>query len=158
MEHKVMEGCAEMMKAMKDDGSHGSGMMGMMGKGQHGMMGMGMGSRMGLASGSFLMRRLSHTFLSRPLAVFSLGAAAGAVLYKNRKGITRAFQPATKEVVRAVTKTGDAGRDFLQEQKEKLSDIVAEVKEEEEEKSKQESVGGEKTKLSDIIGEEGKET
>lgn len=116
MDKKMMHDCMKMMhSAHKATGGHSSA----------------------AASGGLLVGRgIIQPILSRPLAVFSLGVTLGALAYKKRKEIMNALEPATKEVVRTVTKTGDASKDFIQGQKEKLSDIIAEVKEEEEAEAK----------------------
>lgn len=54
-----------------------------------------------------------------PLIVFGLGLAAGYLIYKYRK-----------EIISGATKAVDSGKDFVQNQKENLEDIVAESKEE----------------------------
>jgi len=123
MDKKMMENCTSMMNAMMK-GGHSSG------------AGMGMMA----ASGGLLGRRfISRSILSRPLAVFSIGATVGALVYKNRAEIMKAFEPVVKEAVKTSARTGDAGKDFIQEQRERLSDIIAEVKEEEEEEAKQQA-------------------
>lgn len=115
MDAKMMSDCMKMMHGMHKSGGTG----------------MAMGAGSGLVRGT-----LGRSLLSRPLAVFSLGATVGALVYKNRDKIFKGLEPATKGVVRSVARTSDAGKDFIQEQKEKLSDIIAEVKEEEEESAK----------------------
>jgi hypothetical protein len=120
MDRKMMEECVKMMHHAMQRGA-GSG-------------GLGMGAASGMSMGTRLVPR---SILSRPLAVFTLGATIGALVYKNRKGIMKSVEPATKEVVKAVAKTSESGKDFIHEQQEKLSDIIAEVKEEEEAEAKQ---------------------
>lgn len=61
-------------------------------------------------------------FFTNPLVMFAAGAAAGYLGFKYRKEITA-----------AVTKASDMGKDFVLQQKEKLSDIVEEAREAEEE-------------------------
>ena len=155
MDSKMMEDCAKMMQMMKAGdggkmsgdmtGQGGMGMMGsggMMGQGGMGMMGSGgmmgqggmgtMGSGGMMGSGRSLLQRL----FASPLALLGLGAAAGILAYKYRKDIVDTVEPAKKEIVKTVMKAADAGKDFVLEQKEKLSDIVAAIKEEEEGKAK----------------------
>jgi hypothetical protein len=61
-------------------------------------------------------------FFTNPLVMFAAGAAVGYYGFKYRK-----------EIAAAVAKASDMGRDFVLEQKEKLSDIVEEAREAEEE-------------------------
>lgn len=53
-----------------------------------------------------------------PLLVFGAGLVAGYFVYKYRK-----------EIIAGATKTIDASKDFVLQQKENLEDIVAEAKE-----------------------------
>lgn len=59
---------------------------------------------------------------SHPLLMLAAGAAIGYYGYKYRK-----------EIVAAVSKATDMGKDFVLEQKESLSDVVEEAREAEEE-------------------------
>lgn len=54
-----------------------------------------------------------------PVLVFGLGMVAGYFVYKYRK-----------EIISNASKTLDAGKDFVLQQKENLEDLVAEAKEE----------------------------
>ena len=60
-------------------------------------------------------------FLTNPLVLLAAGAAVGYYGYKYRK-----------EIASAVTKASDMGKDFVLEQKEKLSDMAEEAREAEE--------------------------
>lgn len=126
---KMMEECS-MMKGSKSKKHKSSG-------GSHG--GSSHGSGGGLTGFSLWPRSL----FARPFAVFSLGATVGALVYKKRQEISQMMEPVTREVVRTVAKTSDAGKDFLQEQQEKLSDIIAEVKEEEGQAAREQAAEGE---------------
>lgn len=64
------------------------------------------------------------SFIRHPLVLFALGAAAGILAYKYRK-----------EIMGAVSKAGDVGRDFVLQQKESLNDLLEEAREEEAEGS-----------------------
>lgn len=93
--------------------------------------GQGMEIGKGLMAGmvSYAGYSVARGFLGRlamnPLVLFSVGAVCGAVAYKYRN-----------EILKGAAKTIGAGKDFVLEQKEKLSDIVAEAQEEEEDKEK----------------------
>lgn len=65
-------------------------------------------------TGTKLMSKASK----HPLLVFGIGMVAGFFVYKYRK-----------EIISSATKTIDAGKDFVLQQKESLADIVAEAKE-----------------------------
>lgn len=54
-----------------------------------------------------------------PVLVFGLGMVAGYFVYKHRK-----------DIIANTSKTIDAGKDFILQQKENLEDLVAEAKEE----------------------------
>lgn len=54
-----------------------------------------------------------------PVLVFGLGMVAGYFVYKHRK-----------DIIANASKTIDAGKDFILQQKENLEDLVAEAKEE----------------------------
>ena len=68
-----------------------------------------------VSTGSKLMSKI----VKHPALVFGLGVVAGYFVYKYRK-----------EIIYNTTKTIDAGKDFILQQKENLEDIVAEAKEE----------------------------
>lgn len=59
--------------------------------------------------------------LGNPLVAFGAGIAVGYLGFKYRK-----------EIVATVAKTTDMGKDFMQNQKENLADIIEEAKEAEE--------------------------
>lgn len=63
--------------------------------------------------------------LRNPLVLLAAGAALGYLAYRYRK-----------EIVAAVAKASDAGKDFLLQQKESLADLVAEAREAEERAAK----------------------
>jgi hypothetical protein len=63
--------------------------------------------------GKLMVKLVKHPFL-----VFGFGVAAGILVYRYRK-----------EIITNATKTYDAGKDFVLQQKESLEDIVAETKE-----------------------------
>ena len=65
-------------------------------------------------TGGKIMKQLTK----HPLVVFGLGVAAGYFVYKYRKSI-----------ISSTSKAVGAGKDFVQNQKENLEDIVAEAKE-----------------------------
>jgi hypothetical protein len=62
--------------------------------------------------------KLMSKVVKHPALVFGLGVVAGYFVYKYRK-----------EIISSATKTIDAGKDFVLQQKENLEDIVAEAKE-----------------------------
>ncbi len=92
--------------------------------GGHAMSSLGKGAALS-AAGYVAGRGLLRGLLLHPLVMLGVGAAAGYYGYKYRK-----------EIVAAVSKAGDAGKDFILTQKEKLSDLVEEAKEKEEDESK----------------------
>jgi len=53
-----------------------------------------------------------------PIITFSLGLAAGFLIHKYRK-----------EIIESATGITEKGKDFVLQQKEKLSDVLAEIKE-----------------------------
>ena len=53
-----------------------------------------------------------------PIITFSLGLAAGFLIHKYRK-----------EIIESATGITEKGKDFVLQQKEKLSDVLAETKE-----------------------------
>jgi hypothetical protein len=61
------------------------------------------------------------SFFRSPLVWFVVGAAAGYYGHKHRK-----------EFAAALAKAGDMGRDFVQEQRESLEDLLEEAREAEE--------------------------
>lgn len=67
-----------------------------------------------VSTGSKLMSKV----VKHPALVFGLGMVAGYFVYKYRK-----------EIIANATKTYDAGKDFVLNQKENLEDLVAEAKE-----------------------------
>lgn len=66
------------------------------------------------AGGKLMSKAAKH-----PVLVFGLGMVAGYLVYKYRK-----------EIIANASKTYDAGKDFVLQQKESLEDIVAEAAEE----------------------------
>lgn len=58
------------------------------------------------------------SFLRTPLVVFAAGVTTGYLLHKYRR-----------EIIQAVTRAADLGRDFVLQQKESLDDLVAEAQE-----------------------------
>jgi hypothetical protein len=73
------------------------------------------------ALGGSAVRRL----LRSPLVLLAAGAALGYLAYRHRT-----------EIIAAVAKASDAGKDFLLQQKESLADLVAEAREAEEREAK----------------------
>lgn len=63
--------------------------------------------------------KLMNKVTKHPVLVFGLGMVAGYFVYKYRK-----------EIIANASKTLDAGKDFVLQQKENLEDLVAEAKEE----------------------------
>jgi hypothetical protein len=61
--------------------------------------------------------KLLHKVAKHPALVFGLGVVAGYFVYKYRK-----------EIISNASKTIDASKDFILQQKENLEDIVAEAK------------------------------
>lgn len=113
MSHDIREMCEEMMKAAQDGAAgtaHGSSMATQMAKGA----GMAM---VGYQAGRGLLGSLAR----HPLVLLSTGIAAGYLVHKYRK-----------EIVAGAAKVSDAGRDFMQQQKESLADMLEEAKEAEE--------------------------
>lgn len=95
--------------AMKASAAQGTGLAGRMGMGAAPGMAM-MGYRVG--------RGVVGRFLSHPLVLFSLGAASGYLAYKYRE-----------KIVARATNVTRAGRGFVRERKESLSDIIEEAEE-----------------------------
>jgi hypothetical protein len=62
-----------------------------------------------------------NSIFRSPLIWFAIGAAAGYYGYKHRK-----------EFVAALSKAGDMGMDFVQQQRENLEDLMEEAREAEE--------------------------
>jgi len=58
------------------------------------------------------------SFLRAPLVVFAAGVTTGYLLHKYRR-----------EIIQAVTKAADMGKDFVLQQRESLDDLVAEAQE-----------------------------
>ena len=69
---------------------------------------------------------LLRAVFGNPWVALAIGAAAGYYGYKHRK-----------EIIAAMMKATDMGKDFVLQQKETLSDIVEETKEAEEEKARE---------------------
>jgi hypothetical protein len=106
----------EMMKQMPHMMGSGMGSMGssMMG---HPVAQGAMMAATGFAAGRGL---LGASLLRNPLVLLAAGVAAGYLLHKYEK-----------EIVAAVAKATGMGKDFVLEQKENLSDLVAEAQEKE---------------------------
>ena len=85
-----------------------------------------LGKDMMVAGAGYMVARSGFSrLLTHPLVLLAAGAAAGYYGYKYRK-----------EIAAAVGKASDMGKDFVLEQKEKLSDMAEEAKEAEEEGGK----------------------
>lgn len=72
----------------------------------------------GYAAARVLTTNPALSFLRTPLVVFAAGVTTGYLLHKYRR-----------EIVQAVTRAADMGRDFVLQQKESLDDLVAEAQE-----------------------------
>jgi hypothetical protein len=72
----------------------------------------------GYAAARVLTTNPALSFLRTPLVVFAAGVTTGYLLHKYRR-----------EIIQAVTKAADMGRDFVLQQKESLDDLVAEAQE-----------------------------
>lgn len=72
----------------------------------------------GYAAARVLTTNPALSFLRTPLVVFAAGVTTGYLLHKYRR-----------EIIQAVTKATDMGRDFVLQQKESLDDLVAEAQE-----------------------------
>jgi hypothetical protein len=72
----------------------------------------------GYAAARVLTTNPALAFLRTPLVVFAAGVTTGYLLHKYRR-----------EIIQAVTKAADMGRDFVLQQKESLDDLVAEAQE-----------------------------
>ena len=72
----------------------------------------------GYAAARVLTTNPALSFLRTPLVVFAAGVTTGYLLHKYRR-----------EIIQAVTKAADIGRDFVLQQKESLDDLVAEGQE-----------------------------
>ena len=72
----------------------------------------------GYAAARVLTTNPALSFLRTPLLVFAAGVTTGYLLHKYRR-----------EIIQAVTKAADMGRDFVLQQKESLDDLVAEAQE-----------------------------
>lgn len=88
------------------------------------------------AYGGYLIGRSLLGRFIKPLTIFAVGAGAGILAYKYRDRISEKIEPAVQMVVEQAVKFADIGKDFVQEQKERLSDIVADIKEKEEDAAK----------------------
>jgi hypothetical protein len=98
----------------------------MMDQGKHMMMGSDMGSHLAtgglLATGGYMAGRgLLGGLLRNPLLLLAAGVAAGYFAHKYRK-----------EILVAASKATGAGKDFWLQQKESLSDLLAEAEESQE--------------------------
>lgn len=98
----------------------------MMDQGGHMMMGSDMGSHLAtgglLATGGYVAGRgLLGGLLRNPLVLLAAGVAAGYFAHKYRK-----------EILLAASRATGAGKDFWLQQKESLSDLLAETQEAEE--------------------------
>jgi hypothetical protein len=67
---------------------------------------------------------------------FTLGVVAGAVVARNWERIRDVSRPLLRGAVRGGTNLLEKGREAYHEQSEKFSDLVAEIREEEEAKAK----------------------
>lgn len=74
--------------------------------------------------------------VGRYLAPFALGVAAGVLLHKYWPQIRDLGGPAAKKAVREGTNLFEKGRQAFWEQSEKFSDLIAEIREEEEARTK----------------------
>jgi len=72
----------------------------------------------GYAAARVLTTNPALSFLRAPLVVFAAGVTTGYLLHKYRR-----------EIIQAVTKAADMGKDFVLQQKESLDDLVAEAQE-----------------------------
>jgi hypothetical protein len=70
--------------------------------------------------------------VARYLAPFAVGVAVGVLLHKYWPQIREAGGPTAKKVVRETTTLFERARGRFWEQSEKFSDIIAEIREEEE--------------------------
>ena len=98
----------------------------MMDQGRHMMMGSDVGSRLAagglMATGGYVAGRgLLGGLLRNPLLLLAAGIAAGYFAHKYRK-----------EIILAASRASGAGKDFWLQQKESLSDLLAETQESEE--------------------------
>lgn len=88
----------------------------------HGMemhkMSHGIAKGAAIAAGSHSGRNLMSRIAKHPIVLIGIGAVAGYMIHKYRK-----------EIVKTTTKVVDQGKDFVQQQKESLEDLVAESKE-----------------------------
>lgn len=85
----------------------------------------------GYAAARVLTTNPALSFLRTPLVVFAAGVTTGYLLHKYRR-----------EIIQAVTKAADMGRDFVLQQKESLDDLVAEAQEGNEVEAKAEVEAG----------------
>jgi hypothetical protein len=104
-------------------------------QGRHMMMGTDMGSHLAtgglLATGGYIAGRgLLGGLLRNPLVLLAAGVAAGYFAHKYRK-----------EIILAVSRATGAGKDFWLQQKESLSDLLAEAEETQEQAAAGEQPG-----------------
>ncbi|MFZ5479263.1 MAG: hypothetical protein ACOZNI_21035 [Myxococcota bacterium] len=74
--------------------------------------------------------------LSRFLVPFALGVAAGVLIHKNWPKIKEVGAPLLKGAVRQGSNIAQKTRDMYWEKSEKFSDLIAEIREEEEARAK----------------------
>ncbi|MBF0344443.1 MAG: hypothetical protein HQL06_09465 [Nitrospirae bacterium] len=97
-----------------------------------------MGHIAGMATyGGYLLGKGLVGRLLGPITIFTIGAGAGILAYKYRDRISEKIEPVAQKIVEKAVKITDMGKDFVQEQKERLSDIVADIKEKEEDSAKE---------------------
>lgn len=74
--------------------------------------------------------------LRQYLVPFAVGVAAGALVARNWEKIRETSRPLLRGAVRGGTNLLEKGREAYHEKSEKFSDLVAEIREEEEAKAK----------------------
>ncbi len=79
---------------------------------------------MAASAGKQASRGLMSKLSRHPWALIGIGAVAGYMIHKYRK-----------EIIGGVSNVGDKSKDFVMQQKENLEDIVAEVKQSDEDSS-----------------------
>jgi len=79
---------------------------------------------MAASAGKHASKGIMSKLSRHPLVLISLGAVAGYMIHKYRK-----------QIVSGATDIGDKSKDFVMQQKENLEDIVAEVKQSDEDSS-----------------------
>jgi len=103
------------MMEMMNHGKEGAKM-------SHGMemhkMSHGIAKGAAIAAGSHSGRSLMSKIVKHPLVLIGAGAVAGYLIHKYRR-----------EIVKTTSKVVDQGKDFVQQQKESLEDLVAESNE-----------------------------